>query len=168
MRQLDIVPAGRTSMKLVLFGFGVAAAFAFPLVLFALTPEPTIAAVEYQEPSPVAPSTVPERAAQSLPSAATADLNVDAELLSAPPPRNGPVQLPDRTIQLGAFSTEQGADDAWEALASSFQEIASLRRMITLESRPAGDIYRLQAAGPTASSTCDRLKAAQVPCMVIT
>jgi hypothetical protein len=71
------------------------------------------------------------------------------------------------TIQLGAFSTQANANEAWEALSGRFKYLAPLSHSVTPVKTGETTLYRLRASGPDASGICDRLRVAGEACVRI-
>src|SRR3546814_15973259 len=55
------------------------------------------------------------------------------------------------TIQLGAFSSQAGANSAWKALSRRFSYLAPLSHSVTPVDSGGKALYRLRARGPDAS-----------------
>src|SRR5688500_5500720 len=80
----------------------------------------------------------------------------------APPaPASGP------SIQLGAFSSQAGANAAWTALSQRFRYLAPLSHTVVPVQVGGRTLYRLRASGPDAASVCRRLQAAGDACSVV-
>ena len=98
-------------------------------------------------------------------------------LIKAPPPTNAPAQpaapAPGSaaggggTIQLGAFSSEAGANNAWKALSGRFSYLAPLSHNVVATTAGGKTLYRLRASGPGASGLCGRLKVAGESCVPV-
>jgi hypothetical protein len=71
------------------------------------------------------------------------------------------------TIQLGAFSSQSAANNAWKALASRFSYLAPLSHSVTPVKTGEATLYRLRASGPDASGICGRLRVAGEACVRI-
>jgi hypothetical protein len=69
------------------------------------------------------------------------------------------------TIQLGAFSSQSGANSAWKALSSRFSYLAPLSHSVTPVKTGETTLYRLRASGPDASGICGRLRVAGEACV---
>ncbi|HEV2746719.1 MAG TPA: SPOR domain-containing protein [Allosphingosinicella sp.] len=121
------------------------------------------------------------------------NINVDAvpeePLLKAPPPTNAPAAAPKQapaaaapapkaapaapaaaggaTIQLGAFSSQAGANNAWKALAARFGYLAPLSHSVTATASGGKTLYRLRASGPDAKTLCGRLRVAGESCVAV-
>jgi cell division septation protein DedD len=80
--------------------------------------------------------------------------------LKAPAPTNaGPA------IQLGAFSSQAGASNAWKALSGRFSYLAPLSHSVVPVNSGGKTLYRLRANGPGASNICGRLRVAGESCV---
>ncbi|HEX8526311.1 SPOR domain-containing protein [Allosphingosinicella sp.] len=87
----------------------------------------------------------------------------------APPQPTPPAQSagPGATIQLGAFSTQAGANSAWAALARRFTYLAPLTHSVVPAQVGGRTLYRLRASGANAADICRRLEVAQESCTVV-
>ena len=94
--------------------------------------------------------------------------------LKAPPPTpQAPAQPaaaiaatgPGGTIQLGAFSSQAGANSAWKALSGRFAYLAPLAHSVVPVPAGGKTLYRLRASGPGASNICGRLRVAGETCV---
>jgi len=88
------------------------------------------------------------------------------------PPRPAPAPAPapaatGPTIQLGAFSSQAGANTAWTAMAARFRYLAPLRHNVVAARVGGRTLYRLRASGPGAGDVCRRLRAAGEDCAVV-
>lgn len=79
----------------------------------------------------------------------------------AAPAASGP------TIQLGAFSSQAGANRAWTALSGRFRYLAPLTHSVVPVQSGGRTLYRLRAAGPDAAGICRRLKIAGEDCALV-
>ncbi len=73
-------------------------------------------------------------------------------------------------LQLGAFSTQAGAEAAWKTLSGRFGFLGSLGKSITAAPSGGKTLYRLRAMGTSkasAESLCARLKVAGEACSVV-
>jgi len=70
-------------------------------------------------------------------------------------------------IQLGAFSSEAGANNAWSALAKRFAYLAPLSHSVTATQSGGKTLYRLRASGPDARGICGRLQVAGESCVAV-
>ena len=71
------------------------------------------------------------------------------------------------TIQLGAFSSQAGANTAWKALSSRFSYLAPLSHSVTPTTSGGRTLYRLRASGPDATALCGRLRVAGESCVAV-
>ncbi len=139
------------------------------------------------------------RPAPPAPAVESADLAIaapDSELLTpeakpAPPPAARPVPKPEVkaapknelkepvslanggsfALQLGAFSTEKKANDAWKSFTGRYSYLADLGKSVVPVERDDTKLYRLRATGITsraqADNLCARLKVAGDQCSVV-
>ena len=103
----------------------------------------------------------------------------DEPLLKAPAPTTAPAETPQpaapaaggasggATVQLGAFSSQAGASNAWKALSGRFKYLAPLTHSIVPVTSGGKTLYRLRASGPDAASLCGRLRVAGESCVAI-
>ena len=70
-------------------------------------------------------------------------------------------------VQLGAFSSQSGANNAWKALSSRFKYLAPLSHSVTSTTAGGKTLYRLRASGPGAKNLCGRLRVAGESCVVV-
>ena len=82
------------------------------------------------------------------------------------PPRPQPVPS-GPTIQLGAFSSQAGANAAWRALSARFRYLAPLGHNVVPAQIGGRTLYRLRATGAGAGDVCRRLRAAGEACSVV-
>ncbi|MEA3015759.1 MAG: hypothetical protein QOI38_481 [Sphingomonadales bacterium] len=104
-----------------------------------------------QQPQPKAAPAQPQQPGQTQRPAAQ----------PAPRPAAGP------TIQLGAFSSQAGANQAWSALAGRFRYLAPLSHNVIAAQVGGRTLYRLRASGPDAAGICRRLEVAGEQCAVV-
>jgi hypothetical protein len=71
------------------------------------------------------------------------------------------------SIQLGAFSSQAGANSAWKALSDRFAYLAPLTHSVTPVASGGRTLYRLRASGPGATNICGRLRVAGEQCVAI-
>ncbi|HEX8669657.1 MAG TPA: SPOR domain-containing protein [Allosphingosinicella sp.] len=101
-------------------------------------------------------------------------------LLKAPAPTNAPAQPAPAAsaapapatglggnIQLGAFSSQSGAEKAWKALSGRFAYLAPLSHSVVSVSAGGKTLYRLRASGPGAAGLCGRLRVAGESCVTV-
>jgi hypothetical protein len=91
----------------------------------------------------------------------------------APPPKQAaalapaPAAASGPAIQLGAFSSAAGANNAWKALSGRFSYLAPLSHNVMTVSSGGRTLYRLRASGPGAAGLCGRLRAAGESCVIV-
>lgn len=112
--------------------------------------------------APVTPAQ-PKAAAPKEPAAAPKA----APKAAAPAPAPAPAAGGGGTIQLGAFSSQAGANGAWKALASRFTYLSPLSHSVTPVESGGKTLYRLRASGPGADNLCARLRVAGEACVSI-
>ncbi len=79
-----------------------------------------------------------------------------------------PLDRGSSTIQLGAFSSEKAANDAWKALAKRFTYLETLAfSIIPVEAEGKPTLYRLRASGANAAPACARLRIAGEDCATL-
>ena len=71
------------------------------------------------------------------------------------------------SIQLGAFSSQAGANNAWKAMSGRFKYLAGLTHSVVPVTAGGKTLYRLRASGPGAKNLCDRLRVAGETCVVV-
>jgi hypothetical protein len=71
------------------------------------------------------------------------------------------------TIQLGAFSSQSAANDAWKALSGRFKYLAPLSHSVVPVAVNGRTLYRLRATGPEAANVCARLQVAGENCVPV-
>ncbi len=71
------------------------------------------------------------------------------------------------TIQLGAFSSQAGANRAWTGLAGRFRYLAPLSHSVVAAQVGGRTVYRLRASGAGAADVCRRLRVAGEDCSVV-
>jgi hypothetical protein len=69
------------------------------------------------------------------------------------------------TIQLGAFSSQAGANAAWKAMSGRFRYLAPLTHSVVPVASGGKTLYRLRASGPGAADICGRLRVAGESCV---
>jgi hypothetical protein len=85
-------------------------------------------------------------------------------------PRPAPAPAPQQpaavgaTIQLGAFSSQAAANQAWSALAGRFRYLAPLSHAVVPVQAGGRTLYRLRASGAGAADVCRRLQVAGEAC----
>ena len=70
-------------------------------------------------------------------------------------------------IQLGAFSSQAAAQNAWRALSGRFRYLAPLTHSVTPVQAGGRTLYRLRATGPNSADICRRLEVAGETCTTI-
>lgn len=85
------------------------------------------------------------------------------------PPRPAPQQpvAAGPTIQLGAFSSQAAANQAWSALSGRFRYLAPLSHNVVPANVGGRTLYRLRASGADAASICRRLQVAGEACSLV-
>ena len=104
---------------------------------------------------PEAPVTRPPAAAQPQPQP------------KAPPRPAAPAASAGPTIQLGAFSSQARATQAWNALSGRFGYLAPLSHSVVPVQAGGRTLYRLRATGPDSAGICGRLLVAGEACSVV-
>lgn len=82
----------------------------------------------------------------------------------AQPARPAPAPAAGPAIQLGAFSTQAAANNAWRALSGRFRYLAPLTHSVSPVQSGGRTLYRLRASGPNAADICRRLEIAGETC----
>lgn len=113
--------------------------------------------------APVAP-TPKQQSAQAAPAPAPA-----APKQQAPAPAPAPARpaAGGATVQLGAFSSQAGAERAWKALSGRFSYLAPLSHSVASANVGGKTVYRLRASGPDAKGLCGRLRVAGESCVEV-
>lgn len=93
---------------------------------------------------------------------------VPSQQSQRPPAQAQPPAAPSVTIQLGAFSSQAGANRAWTALSGRFRYLAPLTHSVIPVQSAGRTLYRLRASGPDAAGVCRRLQIAGEDCSVVT
>jgi hypothetical protein len=104
-----------------------------------------------QQPAAPAPNAQPKQQAPATP----------------PAPAPAPAAGGGATIQLGAFSSQAGANSAWKAMSGRFRYLAPLTHSVVPVQSGGKTLYRLRASGPGAADICGRLKVAGESCVRI-
>jgi len=117
-----------------------------------------------QAPRPAAPAAAPVAQAPAPPPAPA-----PTPPRPAPAPAPAPQQpaAPGATIQLGAFSSQAAANQAWSALAGRFRYLAPLSHAVVPVQAGGRTLYRLRASGADAASVCRRLQVAGEACSTV-
>ena len=71
------------------------------------------------------------------------------------------------TVQLGAFSSQAGAEKAWKALSGRFSYLAPLSHNVISATVNGKTVYRLRASGADAKGVCGRLRVAGESCVEV-
>jgi hypothetical protein len=109
----------------------------------------------------------PRPAAPAAQPAAPAPTAVPAAPAPARPAPAAPAAGGGGSIQLGAFSSEAGANGAWRALAARFRYLAPLNHNVVPVQSGGRTLYRLRAGGPDAAGICRRLQVAGEACTIV-
>jgi hypothetical protein len=110
--------------------------------------------------APPAPAAPPQVA--QAPAPAPAPASAPAQPRPAPAPQQP--AAPGATIQLGAFSSQAAANQAWGSLAGRFRYLAPLSHAVVPVQSGARTLYRLRASGAGAADVCRRLQVAGEAC----
>jgi hypothetical protein len=104
---------------------------------------------------------------QPVPAPAPAALKQQAPAPAPAPARPAAPAAGGATIQLGAFSSQAGANTAWKALSSRFKYLAPLTHSVVSATVGGKTLYRLRASGPDAKGLCGRLRVAGESCVEV-
>jgi len=115
-----------------------------------------------QAPRPAAPAPAPAAQAPGAAPARPAPAPAPPRPAPAPAPAAGGV-----TIQLGAFSSQASANQAWSSLAGRFRYLAPLSHNLVPVQSGGRTLYRLRASGADAANVCRRLQVAGEACSVV-
>lgn len=117
-------------------------------------------------PAAVAPVVAPPAAAPGRPAPApVAARPAPAPAHPAPAPQQP--AAPGGTIQLGAFSSQAAANQAWTALSGRFRYLAPLNHNVVAAQVGGRTLYRLRASGADAAGVCRRLQVAGEACSTV-
>jgi hypothetical protein len=121
---------------------------------------------------PPQPVAVPPAPAPAQPPAAAPARPAPAPARPAPAPapvHPAPQQpaAPGGTIQLGAFSSQAAANQAWSALSGRFHYLAPLSHNVAAAQVGGRTLYRLRASGADAAGVCRRLQVAGEACSTV-
>ena len=126
--------------------------------------------------APEAPVTQgPHSAAPAPAPAQTAQAPAPAPAHPAPAPQH-PAPAPQHpappagggaTIQLGAFSSQAAANQAWTNLSGRFRYLAPLSHNVAAVQVGGRTLYRLRASGADAAGVCRRLQVAGEACSTV-
>lgn len=112
-------------------------------------------------PAPAPAKPAPTKAASSL----TARVADESGARPAAAPR---AAVAGGLIQLGAYGSEKGANEAWAKLSKRFAYLAPLATLVEPAQVGGGTVYRLRAsAGGQAATICGKLKVAGESCIVV-
>ncbi|HLL59517.1 MAG TPA: SPOR domain-containing protein [Allosphingosinicella sp.] len=112
-----------------------------------------------QAPSQQAPAQQPTQVA-------AAPKQAPAPAAPAPKPA-APTAAGGATVQLGAFSSQASANNAWKAMSGRFKYLSPLTHNVMSAQVGGKTLYRLRASGPGAKDLCGRLRVAGESCVVI-
>jgi hypothetical protein len=85
----------------------------------------------------------------------------------APAPASAAPAAGGASVQLGAFSSQAGANNAWKALSGRFKYLAPLSHNVVSAQVGGKTLYRLRASGPGAKDLCGRLRVAGESCVLV-
>ena len=131
---------------------------------------PETPVTQAQHPGAPAPAAAPPAAAPGHPAPAPAPAPArPAPAPAAAHPAPAPQQpaAPGGTIQLGAFSTQAAANQAWTALSGRFRYLAPLSHAVVPVQAGGRTLYRLRASGADAAGVCRRLQVAGEACSTV-
>jgi hypothetical protein len=111
-------------------------------------------------PAPKGQQPAQQPAQQAQPKAAT-PAQPAPQRPAAPTAASGP------TIQLGAFSSQAAAQNAWRALSGRFRYLAPLTHSVIPVQTGGRTLYRLRASGAGSADICRRLEVAGESCTPI-
>ena len=126
--------------------------------------------------APETPVTQAPHAAPATPAPAqTAQAQAPAPAHPAPAPAHpAPAPAPQHpaagsgaTIQLGAFSSQAAANQAWTNLSGRFHYLAPLSHNVAAAQVGGRTLYRLRASGAAAADVCRRLQVAGEACSTV-
>lgn len=73
-------------------------------------------------------------------------------------------------VQLGAFSSQAKATEAWKSLAARFAFLGAMEPVIAVATVDGGTVYRLRSVAPSpaaAAQICGRMRVAGETCLVV-
>jgi pyruvate/2-oxoglutarate dehydrogenase complex dihydrolipoamide acyltransferase (E2) component len=114
--------------------------------------------------TPVTQAPHPAPAAPAPAAQAPAPAPAPAQPHPAPAPAPQQPAAAGATIQLGAFSSQASANQAWSALAGRFRYLAPLTHSVVAAQVGGRTLYRLRASGAGAADVCRRLQVAGEAC----
>lgn len=108
---------------------------------------------------------VPEKPLVKAAPTPAAPAQPEVKKAAAPAPAQpAPAAAGGAAIQLGAFSSQAAANNAWKALSSRFAYLKPLTHSVVAVASGGKTLYRLRASGPDAAGICRRLQAAGEDC----
>ncbi|MBV9884527.1 MAG: SPOR domain-containing protein [Sphingomonadaceae bacterium] len=116
-------------------------------------------------PAPAAPG--PTAQAPAPQPARPAPAPAPAPQRPAPAPQQPAAAGPGGTIQLGAFSSQAAAGQAWGNLSGRFRYLAPLNHSVVPVQAGGRTLYRLRASGAGAADVCRRLQVAGEACSTV-
>jgi len=129
--------------------------------------ESALAASEGAEPKgTINVDAVPEAPLAKAPSAAAPAPAPPAGVKAAQASAAAPAG-PGGSVQLGAFSSQAAADNAWKALSARFKYLEPLTHSVVPVTAGGRTLYRLRASGPNAANLCGRLRVAGETCVSV-
>jgi hypothetical protein len=117
--------------------------------------------------TPVTQAPHPAPAAPAPAAQAPAPAPAPAPAHPAPAPAPQAPAAAGATIQLGAFSSQAAANQAWSALAGRFRYLAPLSHNVVAAQVGGRTLYRLRASGADAAGICRRLQVAGEACSTV-
>ena len=118
-----------------------------------------------------APAAAPAVPAPAAPAPAAPAHPAPAAAHPAPAPAHpAPAAAPaggGATVQLGAFSSQASANQAWTTLSGRFHYLAPLTHSVVAAQVGGRTLYRLRASGAGAADVCRRLQVAGEACSSI-
>ena len=123
------------------------------------TPEAPVTAAPHPAPAPAPIAVPPAPVAQAPAHPAPAPAH--------PAPAPQAPAAAGATIQLGAFSSAAGANQAWSALSGRFRYLAPLSHAVVPVQSGGRTLYRLRASGADAAGVCRRLQVAGEACSTV-
>jgi hypothetical protein len=118
-------------------------------------------------PAPKAASPAPTKIAQAAKPQPPAPKPAPAKPAAKPAPAPAASGQGGGSIQLGAFSSQAGAEKAWKALSGRFSSVAPLNHSVIPVTSGGRTLYRLRAGGAGAADVCTRLKVAGESCVTL-
>ena len=110
-----------------------------------------------------APTQAPAATGHPAPAPATAH-PAPAPTSAHPAPAGAPAAGGGATVQLGAFSSQASANQAWATLSGRFHYLAPLTHSVVATQVGGRTLYRLRASGAGAADVCRRLQVAGEAC----